>query len=265
MSVGLLYDELGPRGRRRSRMGAALVLGALAVLLWLALSRLADAGQLVDAVLWRPFTQWPIWRFLLEGLLATLQAALTAMGLALVLGAILALGRLSGARLLRWPTHAYIEVMRSVPVLLFIYFAALGLPKYGVDLSPFWYLVLPLGLYHAALLAEVLRAGILSLDRGQAEAGQAIGLRWSQTMRLVVIPQAVRRMSPALVGQLVVLLKDTSLGYVIPYEELLRRGQITGEFAGNLLASLIVVALMYVLVNLALSRLAVRLDGSLTT
>jgi glutamate transport system permease protein len=259
VSGGGLYDDLGPRGRRHTRAGTGLTLVAFAVLLALAVRRLEEEGQL-DAALWQPFTEWAIWRFLLGGLLATLEAALAAMGLALLLGAGLALCRLAAPRPLRSAATGYIELLRAVPVLLFIYFAALGLPRYGIDLSPFWYLVLPLGLYHATLLAEVLRAGILSLDRGQAEAAQALGLPWGQTMRLVVLPQAVRRMSPALVSQLVVLLKDTSLGYVIPYEELLRRGQIAGEFAGNLLASLVVVALMYVLVNLALSRLAARLD-----
>jgi glutamate transport system permease protein len=115
-------------------------------------------------------------------------------------------------------------------------------------------------LYNSAVLAEIFRAGILSLDRGQTEAAEAIGLGYWQTMGLVLIPQAVRRMVPAIVSQLVTLLKDTSLGFVVPYEELLRRGNILGQFSRNVLQSLFVVALIYLVVNLILSRIARRLE-----
>ena len=110
------------------------------------------------------------------------------------------------------------------------------------------------------MLGEIFRAGILSLDRGQTEAAYAVGLGYWQAMRLVVVPQAVRRMIPAIVSQLVTLLKDTSLGFVITYEELLRRSRITGEFFNNPLQATVFVALVYIAVNLTLSRVARRLE-----
>jgi glutamate transport system permease protein len=137
-----------------------------------------------------------------------------------------------------------------------VLFSALGLPRYGVRLSLFWYLALGLIVYNGAVLGEIFRAGILSLDRGQSEAAYALGLGYWQAMLLVVIPQAARRMVPAIVSQLVTLLKDTSLGSVIAFEELLRRGRISGEFYGNTLQTLFVVALMYIVVCFSLSLLA---------
>ena len=138
--------------------------------------------------------------------------------------------------------------------------AGLALPKYGVDLSAFWLLVLALVAYNGAVLGEIFRAGILSLDRGQTEAAYAIGLTYWQTMRIVIIPQAARRMIPSIVSQLVTLLKDTSLGFVISYEELLRRSRSTGEFFHNPLQATVFVGLIYVVVNFTLGRIARRLE-----
>ena len=129
-----------------------------------------------------------------------------------------------------------------------------------MHLTIFWYVVLALVAYNGAVLGEIFRAGILSLDPGQTEAAYAVGLGYWQAMFLVVVPQAARRMIPAIVSQLVTLLKDTSLGFVITYEEFLRRGEITGEFCKNLLQTYIVVALLYIVVNFTLSQTARRLE-----
>jgi glutamate transport system permease protein len=257
--VTVLGDALGPRARRRVWVASAVAGVLLLVLLAMAGQRLADKGQL-DPDQWRPFTEAAVLRFLWQGLLNTLRAALAAMGLALVVGAFLALGRLARTGPVRWVAGAWVEFFRAVPLLLLIYFAGLGLPKYGIDLPVFWYLVLALVAYNSSVLAEIFRAGILSLDRGQAEAAYAVGLSYWQAMFFVVVPQAVRRMVPAVVSQLVTLLKDTSLGFVITFEELLRRGRINGEFYGNGLQSLTVVALVYIVVNFTLSRTAHRLE-----
>ncbi|MGH9267541.1 MAG: amino acid ABC transporter permease, partial [Acidimicrobiales bacterium] len=141
-----------------------------------------------------------------------------------------------------------------------ILFSVAFLPDYGVDLPIFWYAVIGLVAYNGAVLGEIFRAGILSLERGQTEAAYSIGLSYWQAMRTVVIPQAARRMVPAVVSQMVTLLKDSSLGFIIAYEELLRRGRIVGAFTNDTLQPLIVVALIYILVNLALSQLARRLE-----
>jgi glutamate transport system permease protein len=222
--------------------------------------RLAAQHQL-DADLWRPLAQWSVARFLLGGLANTLKAALAAMALALPIGLLMATGRLSPLRAVGWAAGAYVEFFRAVPLILLILFAGVGLPQYGVRWDPFWFLVAALVAYNGAVLSEIFRAGILSLDRGQAEAAAALGMSWGQSMRLVQLPQAIRRMVPSTVSQLVTLLKDTALGFVITYEELLRRSRSTGEFFHNQLQTLVVVAVMYVVVNFALGRVAVWLEG----
>jgi glutamate transport system permease protein len=189
-----------------------------------------------------------------------LKAAGAGMGLALVLGSALALLRLARTLAVRVVAVAWIEFFRGVPLLLLIFFAFFALPKYGVAVTPFRALVLALALYNGAMLGEIFRAGILSLDPGQTEAAFAVGLSYWQAMFIVVIPQAARRMVPAIVSQLITLLKDTSLGFVITYEELLRRSRSTGEFFKNPLQTTVFVAVVYILVNFTLSRIAHRLE-----
>ena len=259
MTAPVLGDALGPRARRQVRIATVVAMVAIALVLYVAARRLADKGQF-EGDLWEPLTQWAILRFLLLGFVATLKVAAVSMVFAVTLGAFLALGRLTQTAPMRWVTGTFVEFFRGVPLLLLIYFSARGLPKLGISLSAFWYLVAGLVIYNGAVLGEIFRAGILSLDRGQSEAAYALGLGYWQTMFFVIVPQAVRRMVPALVSQLVTLLKDTSLGFVIPYEELLRRGEITSEFSKNTLQTLSLVALIYVAVNLSLSQLARRLE-----
>lgn len=250
-----LADELGPRGRRRVRIATGVTVVVLIGLLVIAVGRLDDRGQL-DWVRWEPFTVWSTWRFLLGGLSNTLRAAAAAMAIAVVLGGVLALMRLSQTAPVRWFSAAFTEFFRGVPLILLIFFSFTGLRIYGIDITPFRALVLALAVYNGAVLGEIFRAGIRSLDRGQSEAAYAIGLAYWPTMRLVVIPQAVRRMVPAIVSQLVTLLKDSSLGFIITFEELTRRSRATGEFYNNPLQTTLVVALIYIAVNLALGRVA---------
>jgi glutamate transport system permease protein len=255
----ILADALGPRARRRVLVVSVVAAAAVLALLSIALRRFADKGQL-DAEKWKLFTQWGVIKFFLGGAANTLRVALAAMVLAVLLGFGLALGRLALNKPARWLTGLYIQIFRGLPVLLFILFAYNGLPKLGIDLSKAQYLVLALTAYNSAVLGEIFRAGILSLDRGQSEAAYAIGLSYWQAMRLVVLPQALRRMVPAIVSQLVTLLKDTALGFIIGYEELLRRGQLSGIFGGNILQSLTVASLLYIVMNIALGQLARRLE-----
>jgi glutamate transport system permease protein len=258
--AGFLGDDLGPRGRRRVTIATVISLIALGLLVLGAVARLRSKGQL-DAARWEPLADPAVMKFLAAGLLNTLKAALTAMALALAIGLLMALGRLARSPIIRNLAGIYVEFFRAVPLLLLILFAGLGLPRYGIDWGPFWFLVAALVAYNSAVLAEIFRAGILSLDRGQGEAANAIGLSYWQSMGLVLVPQAVRRMVPSIVAQLVTLLKDTSLGFVITYEELLRRSRSTGEFFGNPLQTLVVVACMYLAVNFLLGRLAAWLES----
>ena len=255
----VLADELGPRGRRRVLVGSVVSSAALGALVLLAVRRLATEGQL-DAEQWEPLFDSRVARFLLVGALNTLKAALAAMVGAASLGLVLALGRLSRSTAVRWVAGAWVQFFRGFPLLLLLLFFAFGLPRYGIDIPLLWTLVLALSLYNGAVLGEIFRAGILSLDRGQSEAAYAIGLGYWQAMALVIVPQALRRMIPAIVSQLITLLKDTSLGFFVQFEELLRRGQLAGQDFGNTLQSLVVVAAMYIAVNFALSRVARRLE-----
>ncbi len=260
-SEAVLYDVQGPQARRRVLVGSLLGLVLLAALVLVVVQRLAANGQF-DAELYEPFLEQPaLYERLWEGLQGTLTAAVYALVLASVLGVLLAFGRLSHTPLLRLPCVAVIELFRALPLLLVILGLFLAWPiVVGNRLEPLYALVIGLTLYNGAVIAEIVRAGILSLPRGQSEAAMSIGLSRGQTLRLVLLPQAVRIMLPALISQLVVLLKDTSLGFVIAYLELLRSGQRVVQVLDNPLQLFTLIALVYILINLSLSSLATVLE-----
>ncbi|MFC7386925.1 amino acid ABC transporter permease [Sphaerisporangium rhizosphaerae] len=261
MSGGrLLFDEPGPRARRRTRAATYLTALALLALLALAVRQFAANGQL-DAARWQPYATWPMWRYLLGGLWSTVLAAGVCAVLAMAGGLVLALGRLSPRRPVRWAAGGYVEVVRTIPALLLVYVVLFALPRYGLDLPLFWKLAVPLSVSNAAAFAEIFRAGILSVERGQSEAGLAVGLTRGQTMHLIVLPQAARRVLPSIVSQSVGLLKDTSLGFVVSYAELLYSGKILANFNHLLIQTYIVVALVYLVVNASLSKLARTLEA----
>jgi glutamate transport system permease protein len=260
----VLYDAPGPRARRRSLFASALGGVVVLALLYIAFRQLDQRGQW-DPDRWQVFSNPPlgfeaqeVWRSLLvTGLLATLRAAAVAAVLAAIVGLVLAIGRMARARWVRVPVIMVIEFFRGLPVILLMFFGvvALGLPL-------FWGVVFGLVLYNGAIVAEIFRAGIVSLPRGQTEAAYAIGLSRTQTLFTILLPQAVRRMLPSLVSQLVVLNKDTSLGYIVGYAELLRRLQLNTQFFGQRywFQFFVVGAAIYITVNFTLSRLAVWLE-----
>lgn len=256
----LLFDEPGPRARRRIRVVTALSVLAALALLALAVRQFADNGQLA-ADRWRPYGTWPMWRYLLEGLRATGEAAAVSIALSMLAGVVLALGRLSHRRWLRWPSRTYVELVRTVPALLLVYIVLFALPRYGLDLPLFWKLTVPLSASNAAAFAEIFRAGIRSVERGQTEAGLAVGLTHGQTMRMIVLPQAARRVLPSLVSQSVGLVKDTSLGFVVSYSELLYSGKVLANFNHLLIQTYLVVALVYLVINASLSKVARSLEA----
>ncbi|MFI0895587.1 amino acid ABC transporter permease [Streptomyces sp. NPDC020983] len=259
---GSLFDPPGPRGRVRIRIATGVSLLVLALLVAAAVRRFADHDQL-DAAKWRLFVQAPVLRYLLTGLWATVRVTLVSAALALPLGALLALARLSRTRFLRWPASVYVEVMRSVPLLLLIYAFLLGLPSTGVRMALFWQLVWPIVLTNAAVFAEIFRAGVRALPRGQTEAAYALGLRYWPAMRSVVLPQAIRQTAPSLVSQLVRLLKDSTLGYVVSFLELLNSAKVLGEYNHTVIQGYLVVGLVYVLINSALAGTAGLLERRL--
>lgn len=259
----VLFDLPGPRARRRIRIGSALgallVLALIGVVLW----RLGGNHQLDGnrwSVLFDPRTGVP--QALGDALVNTLEVAALGMVGATVLGALLAVGRLSDHAWISRPVGVVVEFFRAVPLLVMILFSFLYLPRVGFPISAYGALALGLTLYNMAVLAEIFRAGILSVEKGQREAAFALGLRKTQVMTLVLMPQAIRRMLPVLIAQLVVLLKDTSLGFIVGYFELLRQGRSLVEYFtptfGNIYTFQIyvAVALIYLVVNLLLSALA---------
>jgi glutamate transport system permease protein len=203
---------------------------------------------------WEPFVTPAIVMDLFEGLLVTLEIAAVSIALAIVFGMVFAVGRLSDHWFVRWPCFVVVEFFRAVPVLMMIFFLSI---KYASDLGKFWVIVIALVLYNGSVLAEVFRAGILAVPRGQSEAGYSIGLRKTQLMTLVLIPQAVATMLPAIISQCVVALKDSALAFVIPYEEIVSIGnRIRNEFHDTLQTAL-VLATVFIIINYSLSRLAI--------
>ena len=257
MSQAVLYDVQGPRARRRVLISSVVGGLVLLALLGLAARRLAANGQF-EYEKYEPFFTEPLlYERLLEGLQNTLQAAAYALVLALVLGVVLAFGRLSHRVWVSVPAVAVIEFFRGVPLLLLIFALFLGAPLVvGIDLPALWALVIGLTLYNGAVIAEIVRAGILAIPKGQSEAAMAVGLGRGQVLRLVLLPQAVRIMLPSLVSQLVVLLKDTSLGFVIGFAELLRTGQQLVQVLNNPLQMYLAVGLVYIVINACLTALA---------
>ena len=257
----VLFDVPGPRARARYRIfGVIGGLAVLALLLLLVRGLASPDNNQFTAQKWAPFLDPETWTsYLLPGLLATLQAAGAAVVLSGVFGVLLGLGRLSEAKAVRVVCGALVEFLRSVPVLvmmLFTYYFCIFVLGVLGDTSTFVGVVGGLTLYNSAVIAELIRSGVFALPKGQREAGLAIGLTPRQTLVTVLLPQAVTAMLPSLISQLVVILKDTALGYIISFTELLRAGTTFSTVYGNLIPTLIVVAAMFIVINYALSLVA---------
>ncbi|MEN0127849.1 MAG: amino acid ABC transporter permease [Brevundimonas sp.] len=255
----VLFDAPGPRSRRRMvyvNIVATVVVVGIGV--WV-LVLLADKGQL-DADLWSPFIDPDSWLdYLLPGLRSTLKAAAISIVTASILGLVLGLGRLARSRTVRLVSGVVVEFFRAVPVLLMMIFFYMGLPRLGfIDPSdvPLYAVVLGLTFYNGSVFAELVRSGVHNLPSGQREAALAVGLTRGQALRSIEVPQALIAMLPAIASQLVVILKDTALGYIITYPDLLNSARLLGTANGNLLQSLVVAALIFIVINYLLTRLA---------
>ncbi|MFI5796969.1 amino acid ABC transporter permease [Streptomyces sp. NPDC051677] len=263
----VLYDTPGPRAKRRNVIFSVVFFVLLALFVWWVWQEMDEKDQLTSA-LWKPFTESEAWTtYLLPGLANTLKAAALAMVIALPLGAVFGIARLSDHRWVRVVAGTVVEFFRSIPVLLLMLFANEFYSRSTNVTSedrPLYAVVTGLVLYNASVLAEVVRAGILSLPKGQTEAAYAIGLRKGQTMSSILLPQAVTAMLPAIVSQLVVIVKDTALGGVmIGFTELLNsRGTLAANYA-NVIPSFIVVAAMFIVLNFILTSFASWLEKRL--
>ena len=264
--ANVLFDAPGPRARRRHLVIA--VVGSLGILalLYLVISALAAKGQFT-ADKWSPFLDPVTWTsYLLPGLRATLVAAFFSVILAIVCGILLGMGRLSEAAPVRWACGVFVEFFRAVPVLMMMLFAyyvfLFGLQISGEAL-PLLGVIAGLTFYNSSVIAELIRSGVGSLPKGQREAGLAIGLTPFAALRLVLLPQAVTIMLPSIVSQLVVILKDSALGFLILYPELVRSGQTLASLEGNIIPTFIVIAAIFIIINYLLTRLAHYLERRL--
>lgn len=263
MAGSVLFDAPGPRARIRNRVITAITVVAVLAVAWVVYSRLDSRGQLTAAK-WEPFLTADLWRtYVLPGIEGTLTAAAVSIVLALILGFVLGVGRLSTHTPIRWVSSVLVEFFRAVPVLIMMIFAYFLYAFY--DVFPSKYLALAgvitgLTLYNGAVIAEIVRAGVHALPRGQAEASSALGMTWGQTMRSVLLPQAVTSMLPVLISQLVVVLKDTALGYQITFVEMVRQGTVIGSAYGNYIPALIVIAVLMIALNFSLSWFATWLE-----
>ncbi|EWS81693.1 amino acid ABC transporter permease [Brachybacterium phenoliresistens] len=256
----VLFDAPGPKGRRRILLLSVLSVLGIAGLIGAGLWQFAVNGQL-DAAKWLPYLRRDYIAFLGEGLWGTLRATAVAAVIAFPFALVLALARLAPLRPLSWAATAWIEFFRGIPMLLVVYAFLLALPAYGVTFDRFWMLVVPMILVSSATTAEVFRAGIRAVDRGQHEAAAAIGLMPRQSMVSVILPQAVRLVLPSLVLALVSLLKDSTLGFVVSYNELQFQGKNMVSITRFLVQTYLVVSGIYIVINLLLTRVALVLDA----
>jgi glutamate transport system permease protein len=257
--ASVLFDEPGPRARVRHRLYTAILAALLVAVMALVIAKLNQAEQFEPEIFEKLFAT-NVWNAIRTGILHTLQAAVIAMVLSVILGTVLAVGRLSEHAWLSWPCVAVVEFFRAVPLLLMIFFIFIGFASSLGESGRLIALIAGLTLYNGSVLAEVFRAGILAVPKGQSEAAYAIGMRKTGVMSIVLIPQAVKFMLPAIISQCVVALKDTSLGYIIAYSELLREGKGIAQFVGNNLMTYLLIAVLYIAINAVVSLIATWLE-----
>ena len=255
--ITALFDPPGPKARGRHRLlevGAILLLVAVAATV---IAMLASHEFFTPAA-WTPFAQWGLWRLVGLGLLNNVTAAVVAMVLSMMAGVLLSFGLTSSAPAVHGVSRAVTAMLGSIPVLLLLFFASLMLPAWGLQLPDFWFLVIALTLYSGAVIGDLLAAGVRALPRGQSEAAAALGFSPTRTLVTILLPQAVRKIAPALVSQLVIVFKGTALAYVLGgYIELLHTATVIGSYySQSSLQALVVAAVLFMLVNIGLSALS---------
>ena len=264
----VLFDVPGPKARVRNvYLNIATVIVVVGIIAFI-LFRFNESGQFT-AKKWEIFTFPRVQQMFLTVIGATLKAfAVAAVG-SLVLGILLAFGRLADSKWVRVPCYWFTELFRAIPVLILMMIMYYGLPSAGMKgITPFIAVVVGLILYNGSVLAEVFRAGIESLPKGQREAGLAVGLSKGQVQRIILLPQAVRSMLPVIISQLVVILKDTALGFLITYNEVLYYADFLGsqgQYGSPVVPALMVTAVIYVGLCLILSGIAKLVESKMSS
>ena len=251
----MLYEEPGPKTKLRIRIATGISLAAIAALAVLVVRRFYLTGQL-DPKYWSFFLRGTTWSFLGKGLLGTLQAALMAGVLSFGAGFLLMLGRISSHRIPRIVCTALVEFTRGVPTLLFIYFFFLVVPQFGIQLPAFWKISIPVAISACGVVAEVLRSGVNAVPKGQTEAALSLGMRHGSVFLKVVFPQAIRFVIPALIAELVIVVKDTTFAYVVNFPDLMQNAKVLISNYDALLSVYLVTAVIYILINYLLNRIS---------
>ena len=251
-----LYEAPGPKTRRRTRIVTFISLILVALGIALIVRQFYVTGQL-DPKYWSFFLKPTTWTYLASGFVGTFKVAFTAGIIALVLGVIFMLGRTAHNVVVSTIFRAIIDFFRGVPSLLLIYFFYLALPQYGFRIPAFWMITMPVALAASGVLAEVFRAGVNAVPKGQTEAALSIGLTPSQTMFKIVLPQALKIVVPSLISQLVVVVKDTTVAYVVSYPDLMQNARVLITPHDALLQVYFVVAILYIIVNFAINQLSI--------
>lgn len=256
----VLYEEPGPKAKKRIAAATVVSVAALAALLFVIIRQFAVTGQL-SARYWSIFARFSTWRFLGMGLLGTVEVAAMASLVTFTVAMLLMLGRISGIKPLSWLSVALIELSRGIPTLLYIYFFLLVAPQIGLALPAFWKITLAVSISASGVVAEVLRSGVNAVPKGQREAAVSLGLRSGSVFFKIVFPQAFRYVIPALIAELVIVLKDTTFAYVVNYADLMQNAKVLISNYDALLSVYLVTAVIYILINYLLNKLSVAMAG----
>lgn len=252
----VLYETPGPKARKRIAISTAISLVMLAALLFVVVRQFYITGQL-NSKYWGFFAKYSTWRFLGRGLAGTLKVALMAGLIAFISGLLLMLGRIRGSRIVRGISTVLIEFSRGVPTLLFIYFFFLIAPQFGLKLPAFWKIAIPVAISASGVVAEVLRSGVNAVPKGQTEAALSLGMSEGSAFFKIVFPQALRYVIPALISELVIVLKDTTFAYVVNYADLMQNARVLISNHDALLSVYLIVAVIYIIINYILNKVSV--------
>lgn len=255
-----LYEAPGPKTRRRIAVATAVSIAALILLAAVIIRQFYITGQLAPRY-WSFFARPTTWKFLAGGLAGTLKVALAAGVIAFAAGLLLMLGRINACKPISWVSAALIEFSRGVPALLFIYFFFLVAPQMGLKLPAFWKIAIPVAISASGVVAEVLRSGVNAVPKGQTEAALSLGMSGGSTFFKIVFPQAFRYVIPALISQLVIVLKDTTFAYIVNYADLMQNARVLISNYDALLSVYLVTALIYILINYLLNKASVAVAG----
>lgn len=252
----MLYEPPGPKTKKIINVITAISVALLVYFAVIVIRRFYDTGQL-DERYWSFFAKYTTWKFLAKGLLGTLEAAVVAGIVTFIGGFVMMTARISGIKIFKAISTALIEFTRGVPTLLFIYFFFLIAPQYGIKLPPLWKIALPVAISASGVVAEALRSGVNAVPAGQREAALSLGMRGAKVFLKIVFPQAMRFVIPALIAELVIVVKDTTFAYVVNFPDLMQNAKVLISNYDSMLSVYLLVAVIYIIINYLLNKASV--------